>query len=310
MLFNYTRRRSLTDTVRQGGAIQLTMTNFTRTCQNRSYSMAPLPKSQNLTYIFLEVNFSCGWVDDALHSHGANMADVTLGQGQLHWEEKMQRVGEIKAYGKSSCFTHICSLSQLLVSTGRAVRGATIWRFQGVWFSTGFLELSGFDVHPQASSKSASPFGGRTGTSPPFLFPIAYAFVSHPGGLGVRYRNSLSSSWKKLLGSLHSLQSSTDLWRQGCKANHFCGGALGFWPLRLAHLTFGTTLLGLCLWNAAPCAQSWAEWKSFSIVSPCDLELLAPLDKGEKAIHHVTTDSPWSGHKFHLFASLLSSVMN
>ena len=47
-------------------------------------------KSQNLTYIFLEVNFGCGWVDDALHSHGANMADVTLGQGQLHWEEKME----------------------------------------------------------------------------------------------------------------------------------------------------------------------------------------------------------------------------
>lgn len=46
--------------------------------------MAPLLKSQDLTYIFFEVNFGCGWVDNALHSHRANMADVTLGQGQLH----------------------------------------------------------------------------------------------------------------------------------------------------------------------------------------------------------------------------------
>ena len=80
----------MTDRVRQAEAIQLTETSLMRTCQNSSYSKALLLKSQNLTYIFLEVNFGCGWVDDALHSHGANMADVTLGQGQLHWEEKME----------------------------------------------------------------------------------------------------------------------------------------------------------------------------------------------------------------------------
>lgn len=45
--------------------------------------MAPPPKSQDLTYVFLEVDFGCGRVDNALYSHGANMADVTLGQGEL-----------------------------------------------------------------------------------------------------------------------------------------------------------------------------------------------------------------------------------
>lgn len=60
-------------------------------------SLAPLPQSQDLTYIFLEVNFGCGWVDNAFHSHGANMADVTLGQGQLHQEGKMDSVGKIRS---------------------------------------------------------------------------------------------------------------------------------------------------------------------------------------------------------------------
>lgn len=45
--------------------------------------MVPLAKPQDLTYVFLEVDFGCGWVDNALYSHGANMADVTLRQGQL-----------------------------------------------------------------------------------------------------------------------------------------------------------------------------------------------------------------------------------
>lgn len=44
------------------------------------YAMTPL-QTPGLTYLFLEVDFGCGWVDDALHPHRANMADVTLGQG-------------------------------------------------------------------------------------------------------------------------------------------------------------------------------------------------------------------------------------
>lgn len=60
--------------------------------------MAPPPKSQDLTYVFLEVDFGCGRVDNALYSHGANMADVTLGQGELCQEEKMESVGRIKSY--------------------------------------------------------------------------------------------------------------------------------------------------------------------------------------------------------------------
>lgn len=60
--------------------------------------LEPLPNSQDLTYVFLEVNFGCGWVDNALHSHGANMADVTLGQGELRQEGKTESVGEIKSY--------------------------------------------------------------------------------------------------------------------------------------------------------------------------------------------------------------------
>lgn len=54
--------------------------------------MPPL-QTPGLTYLFLEVDFGCGWVDDALHPHGANMADVTLGQGQLREEEKMVTTG-------------------------------------------------------------------------------------------------------------------------------------------------------------------------------------------------------------------------
>lgn len=84
MLVHYTQRQSPMDWVCQGGNIQVDNEFVTRIWQKRSCSMALLPKSQHLTYIFLEVNFGCGWVDNALHSHGANMADVTLGQGQLH----------------------------------------------------------------------------------------------------------------------------------------------------------------------------------------------------------------------------------
>lgn len=53
--------------------------------------------SGDLTYVFLEVNFGRGWVDNALHSHGANVADVTLGQGQLHQEERLESVGKIRS---------------------------------------------------------------------------------------------------------------------------------------------------------------------------------------------------------------------
>lgn len=60
-------------------------------------TVVALLQSGDLTYVFFEVNFGRGWVDNALHSHGANVADVTLGQGQLHQEGRMESVGKIRS---------------------------------------------------------------------------------------------------------------------------------------------------------------------------------------------------------------------
>lgn len=98
--------------VPQAEDLWLTMTNFRRTCPNSGPLSGTLPKSQDLTYIFLEVNFGCGGVDNALHSHGANMADVTLRQGQLRQGGKMERVGKEQIQLKSFTF-YLTSVNSL-----------------------------------------------------------------------------------------------------------------------------------------------------------------------------------------------------